>query len=855
MKSYLNLPKLPVSGRQVRSSFAQTSKKIVPKTSRVRSSISFVSKTEKEAIQRFIEKIDQLQIHIQKVIDDNQDTPQVKSLEAILKKVKGTIPAFITGALKFYDDCEKILDTVHRNQALSSEFVHEALNAFIPPWYSLCELIDKYADIKPPPHASEIQRKFSMITSSIKMLSRSASKSKVSETTVCNCIDSMICLCDNLQNSIYELFSQPGFPNFETNLCKSYKNNIKTFLSVVNNAFSNELLQSGFMLNFLMKVKSGIYSDCSTILTVLDAAFAFPNEMKEIQKLKNEIVYYIDPIIDTLSQQFSIIKPSKFVEIPPILGPSPSASPRNSKKTYNVFDTKTIDQNEVINRIDGFLNHMMPKLMPGFGLSTDLMVNLDNFEKHLSSQVKELETIKEKALKTQKDYYESISDLRLEKSLMHSKQRYLEDQVKQLTEDLKSSRGTIRSLHEQISSQETDIKKLEETIQSLESRGDPLPLREALHWVLTKLSGKEHDLETDNTLIDAVKNTVDNPPPCKSCAYLSSEIDRIQNIIIDVIGQCQDPVNVMIKAFHDQTNKIAKLIEEQEHIKESSTRVYKKFLDEDPKSENVVEIVDELLDEVEKHRRRRPLGESSPLMKNSNVPKRYTSAMLDLLKYTCKLFDDDVDEGKKDGLTYDDPEVVFFEVVSVMKTMLANQKKKFLTRISKLNDEEAENSIIKNKYEQLIKKVSDRFSIDEKSSDIVEGAYEEAKKWIIPFEEKLKESTEEKERVLKLLTSVCARMQGVCDSGRKQVQEADFDKQIEKVHELLDNVHDKVDFLKAQVEDAENRYENLRKQMLDIRYSLLKYNNEVSEISEDQTTDSGLIADIERIVNTIVDKK
>lgn len=276
-------------------------------------SVSYLKMTEDISTMLTIkDQIDKVFSMTFKVIKDNDTTPEVlKILEPVVNGVKRTFPVFHKLGTQYFITFATMQESAKTNQVLSSASVRLARESFVKDWSHFCQTIDNLTTAHPPPHFKEISAKFESIRSSLNYIKMTNENRKNPAIHLTKYINNVQSLCDNLYEQIMNLFSTPTFPNFETDLLSAYITNVKSFLGIINNAFSNEFLQSGVMFFDLARVKSNIFTDCNEIVQSLKSAFAFPVQMGSIQKLKDETNTNINNIVQKLSVPFAVVKPSE----------------------------------------------------------------------------------------------------------------------------------------------------------------------------------------------------------------------------------------------------------------------------------------------------------------------------------------------------------------------------------------------------------------------------------------------------------------------------------------------------------------------------------------------------------------
>ncbi|OHT16993.1 hypothetical protein TRFO_41383 [Tritrichomonas foetus] len=256
-------------------------------------------------------KIDEIFALSNKVIKDNETTPDVeKILGPTLNTIKQSHSTFHKAGTQYFVNFATMQESAKTNQVLSSASVRIARETFTQDWKMFSNTIDSLTSSHPPPHSKEIIAKFQAVRSSMDYIKNTNENRKYPAKHLSKYITNIQSLCDNLCTNVIDVFTQPSFPNFETDLLTSYITNVKSFLGIINNAFSNDFLQSGVMLFDLSRVKANIFADCNEIILSLKSAFAFPVTMGEIKTLKDEVNVLIQEAIEKLSIPFAVVKPN-----------------------------------------------------------------------------------------------------------------------------------------------------------------------------------------------------------------------------------------------------------------------------------------------------------------------------------------------------------------------------------------------------------------------------------------------------------------------------------------------------------------------------------------------------------------
>lgn len=315
-----------------------------------------------QALNRARDYMNQLLKQLNQVVKENDATPEVQTkLIPLVENVSQSYPPFHAQAVKYYQLYDQIQETTQTHQVLSTATVKIQLAAFWKAWEDLGRMIDIYADRHPPPHAKEISLKFGAIKSSLEIILQTNANRKFPNPGLGKSVLSIQSLCDSITNAVYELFMQERFPNFEIDSLSMYKADVKSFLRVITEAFYNEFPQSGVALCDLARIKLNVVASCNEIIEALKAAFVFPNSLKSVQKLKNSFNDETREIIETLQQQFNVVKPKNGNEIQFITAPVKKTKEEETLERIandNVEDRlKNMDPSR---RVELFLHDVLP---------------------------------------------------------------------------------------------------------------------------------------------------------------------------------------------------------------------------------------------------------------------------------------------------------------------------------------------------------------------------------------------------------------------------------------------------------------------------------------------------------------
>jgi hypothetical protein len=311
------------------------------------------------------------------VLTENRGTPDIqRDLMPPLHSIETTYPVFHKQGTHYFAMYLSMQESGKKNQVLSSSSVRFPLQAFLKDWRSLCKVIDHFATVNPPPHAKEIAAKFNGIRSSLDVIKKSNEHRKFPCVTIDPCIANILALGKSLAKNINHLFEAP-YTEFQGNLYKGFKRDVQSFLTVVNEAFINEFVQSGIMLCDLPRLRSNIVTDCGEIIQFLRAAFIFPVHMKEIQMMKDMTEGELKGMVQKLSVPFVVVRRDGAAETIETRDIAQLTDPEedDDAEVFEIPDGR--DYLYACNRIDGFLADVFTALDLKWDESRDTWEKVD----------------------------------------------------------------------------------------------------------------------------------------------------------------------------------------------------------------------------------------------------------------------------------------------------------------------------------------------------------------------------------------------------------------------------------------------------------------------------------------------
>jgi len=441
-----------------------------------------------------------LYLKFTELIADNESAPDIKqTMNPILEKTKKSFSQFYNQASIYYSNFQSLQKTAKGNQVISSSSCKLPMQQFSRDWGSLIKQIDKYSDSHPIPHSYEIETKFKGLSLALDTVLQSNERRRYPSLTLNKCVYNIRGLNKSLSSNITEFFMQSTYSNFSSDLLNSFTNDIRSYKSVLDEAFANEFVQSGILLCDLARIKANIFSDCKEIVACLKSAFSFPERMKEIQSLKNEISVILKSSFWKLSIPFAVIKP-QIIE-PPVKD-SPSIC--SKLELEEPSESMEIDEPEITIPL-----RVVSSILSGVScVSNGLFKNDGDIEKDgealiqfvgsLMSQLSFYEIEKEKLKKEMVIMQSSFEEqcIIFEKSI-----DVLNSQKSVLEKEIEKQNLTNKSLQNQLSNYHGELLKNNDELEVLTNRGDPGPLRQSLIKLQKEYSSEDFEFKNDSDLI------------------------------------------------------------------------------------------------------------------------------------------------------------------------------------------------------------------------------------------------------------------------------------------------------------------------------------------------------------------
>ena len=512
----------------------------------------------------------------EKVINENVTVKGIQdNYKRILSQTQNTFSVFFNSANKYFQQHQTMRLTAVTNQVISSASCRIPVTNFSKDWIEFSSEIDTLADSHPPPHISEIELKFKSISSALDIITHSNKNRKYPSLSLSNCVENILFLNNRVSKNITQLFMQPLFPHFESDLLKSFIDEIVSYKKVLSDAFQNEFVQSGILICDLNRIKSNIFTDCNDIIGCLKSAFIFPDEMKEIQSVKDTLDKEISDVMSKLSFPFAVIKP---------------LHPMQPVKDQNETDAKEFLQEEEKKEEDPnylLFHDMLYKIRTILELKDggDGEEEIDN----ICSNVKELVIKNNKQEQTISCLSSSLEKEKREKEeeivLFKSKVSMLENTCTELQNKILKIEAQSKVLESKRDEFSMNVTEKQNEIERLTALGNPTFIRKSVRNIIDKYSSianyrEKEEPKNDEELVDALSNLllfVVNRK-CQVCEIRNNEMLELDKKIEEITGEKTNKSR--LEELETIENNILKMKEDLKTLKEEEEEIKQRLYDE-----------------------------------------------------------------------------------------------------------------------------------------------------------------------------------------------------------------------------------------------------------------------------------
>lgn len=795
----------------------------------------------------------------------------------------------------FYHEAEIYFNKHHyyrvdtpRPQIICSSSASVPFEEFMKNWILLGKCIDDYASSHPPPHLKQINLKFKSIVSSIEIIKNFNEKRKFPSNSLRKSVDAIESINEKLSESIYELFMQPSFPNFETDLEKSFIDDIESYKQVLSDAFLNEFVQSGVLPTDLTRIKANVMSDCREIIDCIKLSFRFPSTMVDISNMKKSLDEKFEIIKQKLSTPFTVIAPAKTIDGPDHKenicenGENGTNSELSEKSNANFGSTSSpppkgqttpikgnISSTPENNIIMRYISDLFPFFKVEGELSPDEFKNIiiermtqyDIEKRNHEIQIKLLND-RIKAEKENTIDNENICSSKL--VLMNQKIKDLEFENEALKAASTKSKGKLKS-------SENELLKAHSLIEHYASRGDPSTLRngllDTLRYIVKSLEISDFEFnDSDEALVKSLKKFTTQilNTTCKECdvktSYINTICDKIKELSCSHDDDTQSNLNTIKERIADLEKKYKSSLEEKDAIVKQLYRIGIEVLRTSRLSAEKIEtyttaqISDSVLEKVTKLKRNSvSAAEMERRMLNdfNNEINKIHEDFIELLPDSHSLKSSDVTRTDESLIGLESSMIKGkIEALNTIKEVLTEEKRKTCEKINELTNI---NERLKYDIQNVGREICETLGVQENfkgCEDVIAKTYIILEDMKRPFQEKIDEQMEHIGDLNNKISSIYARFRKVDTENKIE----DVDKQFSKIHDLIGVVLDQNEEFEKDIVENKSKYEEIKSYLAKIYVSLKSATAEdVSAI--EKLNDEEIYKEVLNLIDNILSSK
>jgi len=510
---------------------------------------------------------------VNELIRENECTPFiVQQFSPLVNGIKEFYPQFQQYSMKFFSGVQKKRQSAKNNQVISTAACRIPMQQFFKFWDPFNLVIKEYSDRPSLPQSNEIDNHFASIRASLEVIDQNHSNKKTVNESVTQAVLSIESLCSRIQSNIILLFKGSSFPDSSFSTLNMHCNDVKSLSQIINEAFKNRFPQNGLSNAELSRMKTSIITSCNTIMSALRAAFGFPEKVKSLKSMINEINSIMKPVFDQLIEPFSIVRPTNesilvaqlFEQIEqeqkPKVEEIPSPIAERKIEDFVGVEPSKPQYDTPEQKVLLFLKGSLPLIGKTFHEVEDPWTSLLDFEKSLAVLKKKIRqyeiTINEKSkIIDEKDQH--VYDI-------EEKFRQREFSFNRVIEDHRSEIGSLKLQLKSITASrntvDKEVNEKQNEIEKLISKGDPTILRDGLiktGQIIAKHIGLSFDSKSlnDSQLIQnifSIANQLDEKRSSERMQYentikeLRTEIEkakREKEIIVPEEKPQSDRVN------------------------------------------------------------------------------------------------------------------------------------------------------------------------------------------------------------------------------------------------------------------------------------------------------------------------
>ncbi|EAX99758.1 hypothetical protein TVAG_367510 [Trichomonas vaginalis G3] len=744
--------------------------------------------------------IDELEKIIQKVIGENQVIPQVKSeLEPSIKALQDSFPEFYNDIVNYYSTVGDVRRQAITNQLVSTFSCKDSFTLFSTSWNSISKTIDKYADVNPPPHIQEITVKFRSLKSTFDFIQTINERQKKPSQMVESGVLSIQTNCNNLYQNICSLFNSPTFPHFETDMCTSFKNDIKLFVSVISSVFANDFVITDHPSTEINKLKLGAIGYCNDMISILSASFSFTDQMKQVQDIKNEINKYLSPILQEMSGPFSIVKP-----LVPISNRPNHMEFNNSKQEQEL--TMAERAINMYSRFDDFLNRVLPSLVNGVKMDTEMETNLDTLEDAIKAMKVNNEFLNRKLNNANKNIKNLKDSLAEEKQLRQNNIDSAEMRMKARDEQIIQEKLKINDLEKVIQKLEEDKLEYEKELERFNVVGDPTYLRRMLCSVLDEYH-MNYD-SSDPGLNVALRELIQKIQICPNCPGKDKTINDLRNLIDKVVpdgqGSYSDKLYSIPVKIKSLNNIIEKHKKDDELLNEKLKQAYTQLTNKTIENMNNSDIANELHKAAAKKR------QTKMALLTKKMP--FAEKLTEICHRISAILDEDA-ELRLQFCTSTEHDTLFDQLEMVCHQQLNEVDQKLNNMKQKIEKQEKDYQQLFDKFAKFKKDLSDAFKVEETDS-MIQSCVMKGHEWKQPYIDQKNVAMREQKHAEVRVSTIYQRVTGILNI--KGDNSLSCEDKFDAIQEMLDTLQDDNEKLKYKYKKEKEAHDDLRLAIVDV---------------------------------------
>ncbi|KAH0788963.1 hypothetical protein GPJ56_007098 [Histomonas meleagridis] len=367
------------------------------------------------------QEVSELLQDIKMIVDKNQSIESISKDFSEFYDLFGSIfPQFYAQTLRYFNEKSRLEKTAEKTTVLSGKAMIPTSTEVIKTWNNFKTKMQSMSQVIP--HAPIVQKHFLAVQQIFDKIIKTNEFQQNKNEKLSPVITGLQSFCQTLSNNIKELFNLSPTSNIKHEKLITYQNDLKSFVSLVNHHFKNNIKECGLTENELHRCKSDITTKITAISNLLKAALDFPSELKALKEKFQKTDDDIQKVFDTIERPFTVIKPSfqSDKENPDL---NALKEFRNSvdafiKNLNTIGDEKQIElnRNVEINPLKAILIDNAPEMIKEYESTFSLVLSkltafqtlLDSKSNQIKEQQKEIDELKEKNKKLQEKKVLSI---------------------------------------------------------------------------------------------------------------------------------------------------------------------------------------------------------------------------------------------------------------------------------------------------------------------------------------------------------------------------------------------------------------------------------------------------------------